>query len=160
MTGKPVCQRIKQYRSFFLFKYFSFSFESINDRQRIKTVNTLCMHLFRIRAGPDSGENIVTHCLAVGLSAHAVLVIKKIEYEFQSAFILAFPQILVLIHGCQSYSFPYGSAPHRCIAYIRNNNPFFSVDLFIQSGPDGDIGGTAHNSVVRINAERSKKGMH
>ena len=72
MARDTVGNSIKKNRTFIFLNNINLAAHSVDNGERIVTVDTLRVHLRRRNAGADSGEDAVCHGFAVCLSAHAV----------------------------------------------------------------------------------------
>ncbi len=136
MAAYPVCKSIEKHRPSFLQEYLFLSLKGINYCKRIISVNSFCMHHVGINTCTNPGKNSITHCFPHGLSSHPVEVIHKVENEWQTSFILTFPESIELVHRGKCNSFPYRPATHRGITDVTYHDPWFPVYFFIKSSTD------------------------
>ena len=160
VSGITIGEHIQQHRSLTVLDKLLLALVGFNYCKRIVAVYALCMHLAGGNARAHSCKNIVSHGFAVGLSAHAVLVVENIEDDGQSAFVSLVPQLGVLIHRGEVHSLPNRAAAKGSIADICNDKAFLAVYSFVKSGTGGNTCAAAHYGVVGINAEGQEEGVH
>ena len=66
--------------------------DGVDDGQRVVAVHALGVHLLRVQAGAEAGEDLEAHGLADGLAAHAVEVVDEVEDQRQAAAVCASSQ--------------------------------------------------------------------
>ena len=132
----------------------------VDDGERIVAVDALGVHLIGRQAGAQAGEDLEAHRLADRLAAHAVEVVDEVHDQRQAAAMDFVPQFLELIHRGEAEGFPRRAAAGRGVADVGDHDAAALVDVLEERRADGDVGRTAHDRVVRIDAERRKEGVH
>ena len=160
VTGVAVGQRIEQDRALLAAQDVELAPHGFDHRQRVVAVDAFGVHLFGINAGTDAREEVVAHRFAARLAAHRVLVVHHIQQERHAALHVAFPEVLVLVHGGHHQAFPDRAAGHRAVADVADDDAVLAVDLLVQRRTDRDVGRAADDGVVGVNTERQEEGVH
>jgi hypothetical protein len=160
VAADPVGDRVQQHRPAAFLDHPPFAPEGVDYRQRIVAVDALGVHLVRVDAGADAGDKLHSHGLAHRLPAHAIKVVHAVENDRQSPAQRGVPQLAVLIHGGERDAFPHRAAGERGVADVAYHDPRLAVDSLVEGRAGGDRSGTAHDGVVRIDAERGEEGVH
>ena len=106
MTCRSIRERIEQHRPLLLRQDFFLPTDCVDHGQRIIAVDAFRMHLLRIDAGAESGEDFKAHRFAVRLSAHCVLVVVEVKDQRKAAVHIALPELFVLVHCRKADRFP------------------------------------------------------
>ena len=162
VAAEAVGKRIEQHGAFALFEYFELSLHCVDDRQGVKAVDTLCVHLAGSEACAQTRQHVVGHGLAPGLAAHAVAVVEYVE-EYRHASrgsAVVGPQGVELIHARKVQRLEHGAAAKRAVAYVAHNEAVLARALLVQRGAGSDRRGAADYGVVGIHAEGQEERVH
>src|SRR6056297_2674040 len=118
------------------------------------------MHTLRVYPGPYSGQHIVAHGFTLGLSTHAVEVVKKVEHHRRGSTNLFIPQRAVLFHCRQAHSLPHRAAYHGSVSDICDHNTRLPIDALKKCRSDTDVGTSADYRIIRHRAKGGKEGVH
>ncbi len=132
MSAYPVSQCIKKDWSLLFIEDLHFSSESVNNGQRIISIDTFGMHHFGIYSGAQAGKYAITHRFSHCLATHAVKVVHYIEYEWQSSPVFTIPESFILVHRGKANTLPDRTTGSGCITYIADYYAFLPVYLFIK----------------------------
>ncbi len=160
MTAIAVGKYIQQNRSAFLLNHLSFTLVGIDHGQGVVTIHPFCVHLIGIHSRTNAGCDAVTHGFAACLAAHAVLIVHDVDDHREATLHLSFPEFRKLIHCGKTDSLPYRAARHGRIANIGHYQSRLAIYLFVKGCSHSNIARPAHDSIVGIDTEGGKKGMH
>jgi hypothetical protein len=160
MSGKTVCHGIEKDGSLAVFYDPPLALKGVYHGEYVVTVHPLGVQLSRGYPGAYPREDAERHRLARGLTAHAVMIVDKIEDDRQAAVIRSLPQLCELILRREIERFPNRTAAERRVADVANDQSGQTVDALIESAARRDTGAAAHDGVVRVDAERGEKHMH
>ena len=160
MAAEPIGNHVQHGRAVAVEQQLLLAAHCVDNRQRVKAVNPLCIHLGGGDAGTHAGQEIVSHGLAAGLAAHTVVVIKHIEEDGHTTALGFFPQLAELIHRSKGHGLVHRAAAHGAVAGVCHYDAFFAVDLLEQCSAGGNRSGTAHDGVVGEDAKGQEEGVH
>ena len=102
----------------------------------------------------------VGHGLALGLAAHAVVVVVEVIDDGKSALIAVLPKIIVLIHGGKVHGLVNRASCRGAVTGVGNNDAGLLVALLVKGNTGSDRTAAADDGVVGINAEGEEEGVH
>ena len=160
MAAVAVGHDIQQARTFLLLEEGFLAAEGVDDRERIVAVHALCVPGLRIEAGAQAGRIGVTHGLAAGLAAHRVLVVHHVDEDRKATLHVALPQGIELVHRSEGHALQDRAAGHGAVTEVGDDDALLAVDFLVEGRAHGDGAGTAHDGVVRIDAEGGEERVH
>ena len=160
VSAVTVGDNVQKSRTLLLKKVGFLAVESVDDRERIVTVNSFGIHGVGLEAGSQACREHIAHGLAPGLSTHGVLVVHHVEQDWQPALHVAFPKCVELIHRGECHAFEDWSSGHRAVTEVGDDDALLAVDLLVKGRSHGDRSGTADDGVVRIDSERCEECVH
>ena len=160
VPAEPVALAVDQDRAFARGDLLLRAGDRVCDRERVRAVDRLCVHVLRIDAGADAGELLVAHRLADRLPAHAVEVVHEEEDHRQSAAVLLVEQRPELRHRGEVHRLPDRSAAARRVPDVGHDDAGLRLYALVERRTGGDRCRSADDRVVRIDPERREERVH
>ena len=132
----------------------------VRNGQRIEAVDALGVHGLGVEGRAHAGEDLISHGLAEGLTAHAVEVVEEVEQDRRVATVLLAPQGTELIHRREVQGLPHGATGQGGVTDVGDDDAGLAVDALEQGRAVRDRGGAADDRVVRVGAEGQEEGVH
>ena len=158
MSGKTVCHNVQQHRAVLLCQR-NLPLVSVDYCQRIEAVHPLRMELRRRYSRSNACHHVVAHCLAAGLSAHAVEIVVNIVDKRHRTAVLT-PKGADLIHRRHHHALPHGAAGHCTVANVAYDESRLLIAQLVERRTYRYRAASAYDSVVRIDSEWCKERMH
>ena len=87
------------------------------------------MHGVRTHPGPYPGKGVKGHGFARSLTSHPIEIVHEVEDDGQAAAHGLVPKLIVLPHAGKVHGLPSGTASHRSVAYIGDDESPLAVNL-------------------------------
>ena len=160
MARIAVGDHIEQYRALALEQEILLAAHCFDHGQRVVAIHAFGVHLVNSKANAQAREHVVAHGFAIGLAAHAVLVIENVEQHRQAALEAFLPELIELAHGSEIQRLEHRAATQGTVADVRHDDAALAVHALEQRRARRDARRAAHDGVVRINAKRREEGVH
>ena len=160
MAGEAVGDDVEEHRALVLEEDLLLAAIGLDDGQRVEAVHALGVHLVGVEARAQAREDVVGHGLAVGLAAHAVLVVEDVEQHRQAALHVVLPERVELAHAGHVEGLEHGAATERAVADVGHDDAGLAVDALIERRAHGDGAAAADDGVVGIDAKGREEGVH
>ena len=128
MTRQAVGDGIHQDRTLTGEQQLLLATNSVGDSQGVIPIDSLSVHGLRIDPCSHASEDFVAHCLATGLTTHAIEVVEEVEQDRRIATRRFGPQGPELVHGGEHHGFPHWATPHGGITDIGHDDTGLAVD--------------------------------
>ena len=132
---------------------------SVDHGKGIPAVDALGIELI-LGDAAQSCKVAIRHGLALGLAAHAVVVVVEVVDDGKSALVAVLPELVELIHSGEVHRLVNRAAGRGAVTGVGNNNTRLLIALFVKGNTGSDRTGAADDGVVGVNAEGEEEGVH